>query len=162
MDFSISNSLSDEENYQELISALGIEKVLNIEYCKTLEYLLMEVENDQIVENLTPNFQKMLNSQIPKRVGLVIVTSKSSSKKDFDFVSRCFAPWFAINEDPVTGSAHTILYPYWSKKLLKKELTAFQCSPRGGILHLQPSTSPDRLYIVGKATVVLRGHLFLD
>lgn len=162
MDFPISSLFKDEENYQELISALGIEEALNIEYCETLDYLIVEVENDQIVEDLAPNFQRMLDSHLPKNVGLVIVTSKSTSNKDFDFVSRCFAPWFAINEDPVTGSAHTILYPYWSKRLMKKELIAYQCSPRGGILHLQPSTSPDRLYIVGKATVVLHGHLFLD
>ncbi|UJG44609.1 MAG: PhzF family phenazine biosynthesis protein [Candidatus Heimdallarchaeum endolithica] len=81
---------------------------LNIEYCKTLEYLIVEVKNDQIVENLTPNFQRILDGHLPKNVGLVIVTSQSTSKEEFDFVSRCFAPWFAINEDPVTGSAHTI------------------------------------------------------
>ncbi|MHA1868563.1 MAG: PhzF family phenazine biosynthesis protein [Candidatus Heimdallarchaeaceae archaeon] len=133
-----------------------------MEYCKTLEYLIVEVENDQIVENLNPDFQKMLDSHITKNVGLVIVTAKSTSNKDFDFVSRCFAPWFAINEDPVTGSAHTILYPYWSKRLMKKELNAYQCSPRGGILHLLPSEVSERVYIVGKATVVLSGNLFLN
>ena len=162
LDFPISNSFKDEDNYQELISALGIEEVLNIEYCKTLEYLIVEVENDQIVENLTPNFQRMLDSHLSKNVGLVIVTSQSTTNKDFDFVSRCFAPWFAINEDPVTGSAHTILYPYWSKRLMKKKLIAYQCSPRGGILHLQPSETSERVYIIGKVTTVLRGHLFLD
>ena len=86
----------------------------------------------------------------------VIVTARG---KDVDFVSRFFAPAVGINEDPVTGSAHTILTPYWAKKLNKTELTASQLSERRGKLFCK--YLGDRVEISGMAVMYLTGTIDL-
>jgi PhzF family phenazine biosynthesis protein len=87
----------------------------------------------------------------------VIVTAKGDN---VDFVSRFFAPQVGIDEDPVTGSAHTSLTPYWSEKLKKNELTAIQLSARKG--YLQCKNLKERVDISGKAKLYLRGEIFID
>ncbi|HUR31806.1 MAG TPA: PhzF family phenazine biosynthesis protein [Saprospiraceae bacterium] len=84
----------------------------------------------------------------------VIVTAEGD---DVDFVSRFFAPAVGINEDPVTGSAHTTLTPYWSNRLSKKNLTAKQISPRGGDLKCE--LNADRVLISGQAVMYMRGEI---
>jgi PhzF family phenazine biosynthesis protein len=84
----------------------------------------------------------------------VIVTAEG---KDVDFVSRFFAPAFGIPEDPVTGSAHTTLSPYWSERLGKKNLTARQVSPRGG--YIKCELKNDRVLISGQAVKYLEGSI---
>jgi predicted PhzF superfamily epimerase YddE/YHI9 len=86
----------------------------------------------------------------------VIVTSPSSST-EFDFVSRFFAPGSGVDEDPVTGSAHCALTPYWANKLGKLEMTAFQASRRGGVVHVR--LEGDRVRLGGRAVTVFRGDL---
>ena len=76
-----------------------------------------------------------------------------------DFVSRYFAPSIGINEDPVTGSTHCLLIPYWAARLDKTELSAFQCSARGGELHCR--LQGERVKIAGQAVLVSKGTLFL-
>ena len=75
----------------------------------------------------------------------------------FDFVSRYFAPGAGINEDPVTGSAHCCLGPFWSERLGKTRLTAFQASARGGVVHVR--VDGDRVILGGQAVTVWRGEL---
>jgi predicted PhzF superfamily epimerase YddE/YHI9 len=87
----------------------------------------------------------------------VCITAKAD--EGFDFVSRFFAPKFGINEDPVTGSTHTVLAPYWSKKLHKNELSARQLSKRGGTIHC--SLHEDRVILRGKAVKFLEGEIIL-
>jgi predicted PhzF superfamily epimerase YddE/YHI9 len=86
----------------------------------------------------------------------VIVTSRSRSS-DYDFISRFFAPAVGVDEDPVTGSAHCCLGPYWGGKLGKKTLRAYQASSRGGILRV--GLQGDRILIGGQAVTVLRAEL---
>jgi PhzF family phenazine biosynthesis protein len=86
----------------------------------------------------------------------VIVTSPSDSG-DFDFVSRFFAPAAGIDEDPVTGSAHCCLGPYWAAKLGKTALYAYQASPRGGVVGVE--VKGDRVLLRGQAVTVVRGEL---
>jgi predicted PhzF superfamily epimerase YddE/YHI9 len=86
----------------------------------------------------------------------VIVTSRSASSQ-FDFVSRFFAPWAGIDEDPVTGSAHCCLGPFWEKRLQKREFIAQQVSSRGGVVHVH--VRGGRTLLGGNAVTVLRGHL---
>jgi len=86
----------------------------------------------------------------------VIVTSRADKGK-YDFVSRFFAPQSGVPEDPVTGSAHCALTPYWSAKLGKKELVAYQASLRGGELRVR--LDGDRVHLSGQAVTVLRGEL---
>jgi PhzF family phenazine biosynthesis protein len=114
---------------------------------------LVEVEAEDLVRNLTPDY--VLLSSISSRG--FMVTSRSDSS-DIDFVSRFFAPAFGINEDPVTGSAHCCLGPYWADKLNKRELTAYQASARGGIVRVR--VSEERVYLLGQAVTVMRGTLF--
>ncbi len=113
---------------------------------------LVEVASESIVRTLQPDFTRM--SKIPVRG--VIVTSRSDSR-DYDFVSRFFAPAVGVNEDPVTGSAHCFLSPYWSERLGRNELVGYQASARGGVVKVR--LEGDRVHLGGQAVTVLRGEL---
>ncbi|HPH95972.1 MAG TPA: PhzF family phenazine biosynthesis protein [Anaerolineaceae bacterium] len=114
---------------------------------------VVEVENEEIVRQVAPDFQAL--KKLPVRG--VVVTAKSSLP-EFDFVSRFFAPAVGVNEDPVTGSAHCCLAHYWSHKLGKHHFNAFQASRRGGRLKL--TLEGDRVLIGGQAVTVLSGELY--
>jgi len=114
---------------------------------------LVEVDSEEIVRGLRPDLS--LLAAIPARG--VIVTSASSSD-DFDFVSRFFAPRSGVNEDPVTGSAHCCLGPFWGERLGKEEMVGYQASERGGLVRVRIA-SP-RVFLSGQAVIVLRGMLF--
>ena len=86
----------------------------------------------------------------------VIVTSQAQGQP-YDFVSRFFAPEKGIKEDPVTGSAHCALGPYWKEKLGKTEFTAYQASPRGGVVHAR--LAGDRVILGGQAVTGVVGQL---
>jgi len=109
-----------------------------------------ELESEDVVKKLIPDFGQLAKFEVRG----IIITAKSGS---YDFVSRFFAPHAGINEDPVTGSAHSALYPYWSNKLDKKELHAFQTSERGGELKL--NSDKGRVLIAGKAITIFDGNL---
>ena len=113
---------------------------------------LVEVESEEVVRNMMPDF--VLLSSISSRG--FMVTSESATP-DFDFVSRFFAPAFGINEDPVTGSAHCCLGPFWAQKLNKAELSAYQASARGGEVRIR--VGEDRVDLFGQAVTVMRGVL---
>ncbi len=113
---------------------------------------MIEVESEDVVRNLRPNFQML--QQVTARG--IIVTSKSE-QSELDFISRFFAPACGINEDPVTGSAHCLMAPYWSEKLKKNELSAFQASQRGGRLGIRVHN--DRVFLSGRAQTVFHGQL---
>jgi PhzF family phenazine biosynthesis protein len=133
-----------------LYSALGIQPFYTGK--NRFDYLI-EVASEREVRNIVPDISGL--SQIPMRG--VIVTSRASTP-GFDFVSRFFAPSVGINEDPVTGSAHCCLAPYWQKKIKKNMLTAYQASERVGILHLRLE-SLGRVTIGGAAVTVWKGLL---
>lgn len=113
------------------------------------DYLLL-FDSEEIIQNLQPNIQLLLSTNARG----IMVTAKGN---EVDFVSRFFAPAVGVNEDPVTGSAHTTLIPFWANKLDKTELTALQLSARGG--QLWCTLSGDRVYIAGKAVTYLRGEI---
>uniref|UniRef100_A0A3P9NXX6 Phenazine biosynthesis like protein domain containing n=1 Tax=Poecilia reticulata TaxID=8081 RepID=A0A3P9NXX6_POERE len=100
----------------------------------------------------------LLNGDSSGRVRGVIVTMKGEQR--FDFYSRYFAPWAGIPEDPVTGSAHTVLGSYWSDVLGKKKMLAYQCSSRGGELDLEVRDD-GRINIAGDVATVLQGFIRL-
>lgn len=114
---------------------------------------LVEVDSEDIVFRMKPDFT--LLSSISSRG--FMVTSRSNAA-EFDFVSRFFAPAFGINEDPVTGSAHCCLGPYWAEKMKKSEFVAYQASARGGIIRVR--VGQERVYLSGQAVTVMRGTLF--
>ena len=113
---------------------------------------LVEAESERIVRGLHPDFGAL------KGLGVrgVMVTSRTDST-DFDFVSRFFAPGVGVDEDPVTGSAHCCLGPFWAKRLNKTTLSAYQASTRGGALRVR--VEGDRVVLAGKAVTVMCGEL---
>lgn len=122
-----------------------------IEILKSRDYILV-FEDEAVIRHLQPN-QIVLN-QINLDPGGVIVTAPGN---DVDFVSRFFTPQASIFEDPVTGSAHCSLIPYWSEKLGKNSLVALQLSPRGGTLFCK--NRGERVSIAGEAVTYLEGQI---
>ncbi|MGH7163582.1 MAG: PhzF family phenazine biosynthesis protein [Planctomycetota bacterium] len=113
--------------------------------------LLVEVSSEAQVRSLAPDFRAL---RAVKARG-VVVTARG---REFDFVSRFFAPSCGVDEDPVTGSAHCALAPFWAERLQKRELVGFQASRRGGIVRTR--LEGDRVILGGRAVTVLRGQLF--
>ena len=115
---------------------------------------LVEVESEDTVRGLRPDFTRL--KALPVRG--IMVTSRASTP-GFDFVSRFFGPAVGIDEDPVTGSAHCCLGPYWSKRLGKTEMLAFQASARGGVVGV--TVMGDRVRLRGKAVTVMVAELLV-
>jgi PhzF family phenazine biosynthesis protein len=113
---------------------------------------LVQVDSEETVRGMKPDFAALKN--IPVRG--VMVTSRATSP-GYDFVSRFFAPAVGINEDPVTGSAHCTLGPFWSRHLGKEDFLAYQASERGGTLRVR--VAGDRVHLGGKAVTIFRGEL---
>ena len=125
---------------------------------KTLEILayrdLIAVFNDQDeILSISPDLEKLKKIDYPS----IVVTSLGDNS---DFVSRNFAPKLGIPEDPVTGSSHCELIPYWSNKINKKEMIALQLSERGGKIYC--TNKDNRVLIGGKAVTFLRGEIDLN
>jgi PhzF family phenazine biosynthesis protein len=135
----------------ELADALGVAPI----YVGRNRFdYLVEVDSEAAVRSLTPNFSALRT--IPMRG--VMVTSPAASG-EYDFVSRFFAPRLGIEEDPVTGSAHCCLGPFWGARLRKTELIAYQASARGGVVRVR--LGENRVSIGGQAVTVLRGELLV-
>jgi predicted PhzF superfamily epimerase YddE/YHI9 len=113
---------------------------------------LVEVHSEETIRNMEPDFA--LLKKIPTRG--VIVTSLANSGK-YDFVSRFFAPGIGVDEDPVTGSAHCCLGPFWKERLGKNEFVAYQASSRGGIVRVR--LSGNRVFLGGQAVTLVRGEI---
>lgn len=138
------------ELFKELISGFDILPVMALKG-KT-DYVLV-FENETQISNINADLQ-----EIAKLKGRgVIITAKGN---EADFVSRFFAPQSGIDEDPVTGSAHTTLAPYWAKELGKTELIAVQLSDRKG--YLQCKVLNDRVEISGQAKLYLTGEIYSE
>ncbi len=128
-----------------LLEALGVEKAVWIGQARDF---LVVLDSAQAVAALTPDFAQLTDFDA------VTVTARGT---DCDFVSRHFAPGYAIDEDPVTGSAHCTLTPYWADHLGQSALTARQISARGG--ELWCTLDGDRVRIAGNAVIYLSGEL---
>jgi PhzF family phenazine biosynthesis protein len=165
MDFPIGDS-KPAEIPDSLINNLGIskEQIVNTNINKFVGELtaILEVKSGEIVRNLTPNWSVLVNTEYKMDIGGVYVTARGDID-EVDFVSRCFFPWIGINEDPVTGSAYTVLGPYWKEKMGKNRLVAHQVSDRLGKIWLDiPDPNPQkRINILGNAVTVLIGSLLL-
>jgi len=141
-----------------LLEAIGIADFKAVRCAKRLKDLLVHVSDERVVRDLRPDFELMKETCTEEGIGGVIVTSRGRSP--YDFVSRFFAPCYGINEDPVTGAAHTVLAPYWSKILRKKEMLAYQASARGGRLAVR-LRQRGRVDLIGNAVIVSKGELYL-
>ncbi|MEO8226242.1 MAG: PhzF family phenazine biosynthesis protein [Gemmatimonadota bacterium] len=119
-----------------------------------LGYLIVEVGSERAVRELRPDLARL--ESLPARG--VVVTSRAETR-GYDFVSRFFAPALGVPEDPVTGSAHCSLAPYWAERLGQSEMTGFQASARGGIVRVR--LAAPRVHLGGQAVTVLRGELLV-
>ena len=144
-----SKTASPAEAPPDLLPSLGVTaKFVGL---NAFDYLV-EVDSEETLRALAPDHSRL------RKLGVrgVIVTARSSTP-EFDFVSRFFAPGSGIDEDPVTGSAHTALGPYWAGILGKSEFTAFQASARGGVVRVR--LNGDRVILGGQAVTVMTGEL---
>ncbi|HEX6643212.1 MAG TPA: PhzF family phenazine biosynthesis protein [Gemmatimonadales bacterium] len=133
-----------------LAGAIGAEPVA---FERSRFDLVVEVADEATVRNLRPNLARL--GEEPVRG--FIVTARGTG--EHDFVSRFFGPAAGVMEDPVTGSAHSVLGPYWAERLGRTDFTAFQASRRGGVLRV--SVRGDRVLLAGQAVTTLRGELIL-
>jgi PhzF family phenazine biosynthesis protein len=115
--------------------------------------VLVEAASEAEVRQLRPDLGRLMAVEARG----VIVTARAEEGAEYDFVSRFFAPRVGVNEDPVTGSAHCVLAPYWAAKLGRDELVGFQASRRGGTVRVR--SAGDRVHLGGRAVTVLRGEL---
>jgi PhzF family phenazine biosynthesis protein len=111
---------------------------------------VLEVPDERAVRDARPDFTRLATFD------LAVLTARADDPA-YDFVSRCFGPKFGIDEDPVTGSAHCALGPYWAERLGKNELTGYQASARGGVVRV--TVDGDRTVLRGRAVTVMRGEL---
>ena len=134
----------------QLLGALGT--LAAAYFGRTRFDVFVELDSAESVRSLRPDFRalKALDARG------IIATAQSDDPK-YDFISRFFGPNVGIDEDPVTGSAHCALAPYWTAKLGKTTMTGFQASPRGGVVGVR--VTGDRVILSGKAVTVLEGTL---
>ncbi len=134
----------------ELLPALGVDAVRFVGR-NAFDYLV-EVDSEKTLRELAPDFTAL------GKLGVrgVIVTARAEGG-EYDFLSRFFAPGAGVNEDPVTGSAHTALGPYWAERLGKREFTAYQASARGGVVKVR--LEGERVILGGQAVTVMTGEL---
>jgi PhzF family phenazine biosynthesis protein len=113
---------------------------------------IVEADSEATLRALRPDFAAL------RRVrGRGVIVTSESLIPDYDFVSRYFAPNYGVDEDPVTGSAHCVLAPFWARKLKRRALTGYQASARGGVVLVR--LEGDRVRLGGQAVTVMRGEL---
>lgn len=157
LDFPIDNPL-DFNLTQDILEAMGIISYSNSIIGEKTRKLVIELKDKKEVVNLKPNFEMLKSLKFKSDIKGICVTCRGNEK--YDFISRYFNPWAGINEDPVTGSVHTLLANYWSNKLNKIEMNAYQVSNRGGEISLKLLEN-DRVRLSGEAVIVLKGELYL-
>ncbi|XP_062208111.1 uncharacterized protein LOC133909608 isoform X2 [Phragmites australis] len=145
----------DNAELPSLPETLNGVPVVSVHKSATVGDLIVELSSGKEVADIIPNIQ-----EIKKCYGRgVIFTGPAPDGSGYDFFTRFFCPKFNIDEDPVCGSAHCVLAPYWAGKLGKRKLTAFQASPRSGSLYLELEAAGRRVRIQGEAVTVMTGTL---
>jgi len=139
---------------QAVNEALGISDFKDYFFCSALESLFIELENEQAVSSISPDFQKLLDSS--NSIKEVVIMSENTNEA-FDISLRSFCPWIGIDEDPVTGSIHSVLGDYWANRLGKNEIRVHQSSARGGQLLVKPES--DLVKIGGGCNILREGEL---
>jgi PhzF family phenazine biosynthesis protein len=135
------------EDYSLLTDALGNPEVVGVYKYRDL---LVELQDEEAVKKCNPDFSKL------KATGFKVIIT-APGKNEVDFVSRFFAPSAGIDEDPVTGSAHSQLIPFWAEKLNKKKMFAKQLSHRGG--ELECKWWGDRVTMAGQCVFYMKGEI---
>ncbi|MFZ5966416.1 MAG: PhzF family phenazine biosynthesis protein [Bacillota bacterium] len=144
--------------YDELVKTMGITNYENIFLGNNTKKLVIHLKNQEEVLKVQPNYEQMKKMNIEGIKGVGIT---STYNEKYHFITRYFNPWAGVNEDPVTGSVHTLLASYWSNILGVKELKAYQASYRGGEMILRIKDN-NRLEIIGDARIIFNGELNID
>ena len=118
------NDPEEVEPVEVVLGGLGVSEPVDFQYSRSNQKLLVRLRDEEEVRRLRPRFSDLLEVENALGWRRVIVTAKRTDP--YDFVSRYFAPWMGVDEDPVTGSAHTVLAPYWAKVLGKNIFRAYQ------------------------------------
>ncbi|XP_051772091.1 phenazine biosynthesis-like domain-containing protein isoform X2 [Ctenopharyngodon idella] len=165
MDFPLNKPKPQKQHeIKNLLKAVvGDLAIQDVCYCPTTKYLMIRLADTcdrSELTSLRPEAEALLKNESTGKIKGVTVTMKGfpNAQPGYDFYSRFFAPWYGVLEDPVCGSAHTVLAGYWSEKLNKKKMLAYQCSSRGGELELE-LRDDGRLNISGRAQIILQGTL---
>ncbi|GIE27493.1 oxidoreductase [Actinoplanes italicus] len=146
--------LSPIEADPELVAALGAEHRSVVHTGPYTDDLLFEVADEKTVRALAPDLRAV--ARLTRR-GVIVTAAAEDPASGYDFVSRFFGPAVGVDEDPVTGSAHTALTPYWARRLGRTELTGYQASPRGGLVRV--SLHGERTHLSGHAVTTIDGTL---
>ncbi|WP_320785093.1 PhzF family phenazine biosynthesis protein [Streptomyces sp. CRN 30] len=146
--------LTPVEAPEGLAAALGAEPLTVLDTGPAVGDLLVELADEKTVRQLAPD-HKALAAHSPR--GVIATARADDPAGAYAFVSRCFFPNVGIDEDPVTGSAHTALAPFWSERLDRPVLTGLQASPRSGLVRVEPRG--DRTLLSGRAVTVIEGEL---
>lgn len=141
-----------------LLKAMGIKNYENAVIGKNTGKLIIKLKEGKEILDLTPNFELMKKINFEYDIKGIAVTSKGTGK--YDFISRYFNPWAGVNEDPVTGSVHTVLASYWGNLLNKNQMRAYQASERGGEILLKIKDE-NRIELIGEAVIVLKGEIYI-
>jgi PhzF family phenazine biosynthesis protein len=152
------NILIDLKEELGIIDNLTSKEILFAVYNSSLQYLLIEVKSKELLTHFSPNPSNLLSYSFKYPLSGLILTCKGEPNSNFDFYYRFFAPWMGILEDPVTGSAATVVGPFWCQKLKKKKVTTKQLSRRTGTMILE-IIDEYQIKIIGKAINVLQGTL---
>ena len=147
-------ALQDYKVPDEFLESLGIANYEDIKYCPELESVFVELLSPRQLRNVQPNFVNLVKSN--PQIKEVVITTDSDTAK-YDYLLRSFCPWIGIDEDPVTGSIHSALAPYWGERLNKKRLNAFQASKRGGEFLL--TIASEQVLISGTYVLLMEGKL---
>ncbi|MEO1033232.1 MAG: PhzF family phenazine biosynthesis isomerase [Bacteroidota bacterium] len=135
-------------------TALGIKSHLSYFYCKALESLFIELRDEYEVQSIQPNFDDLIRAT--NTIKEVVVMSKALNQH-YDYVLRSFCPWIGIDEDPVTGSIHSVLGHFMQEQLNKNSIIVKQASERGGQLIIKPLE--DKVKIGGDCDTLIEGHI---
>lgn len=139
---------------KETLISLGIDHFLSAAFSPELETLFIEIESAGLLRKIQPDYTRMVQSS--NTIAEVVITT-ASDDSNYDYLLRSFCPWIGINEDPVTGSVHSVLGAYWQNKLQKNRLKAYQASQRGGEILIDASAG--RIGIGGKTVIVMQGEM---
>jgi PhzF family phenazine biosynthesis protein len=137
-----------------MLEALGIVEVSNTAFSPKNKIIILEISDALLLAKLNPDFDALIKSY--NNINGVLVTAPSNNK-DFDYHYRYFWPWSGTNEDPVTGGVQTFLAKYWSEKLKKKKMRAFQSSERTGSMNIE--LQENKVLLAGNAVIILEGNL---
>lgn len=139
---------------QGLLGALGLSEAKNTAFSIKNKIILIEISDADLLAALKPDFNALVNSY--ENINGVLVTAPSANV-DYDFNYRYFWPWAGTNEDPVTGGVQTFLAKYWSEKLNRKKMNAFQSSSRTGYMTVE--LLDEKVLVIGEAVIILEGNL---